>query len=192
MVLVDRLAVEHRLDRRPVVVRARLVVAAGELGDVAVLAHVEVEPVVVVEPCRRARPPGGWSVIRCAPPSPARRPRAIAAMIARCASFSTGRSPPRIQMIAVVLVPSAEPLAVALGVRRGEDLRAGAAFPVPLVAPRRQHADIQPEAVRAGDDPVHVRRSPRWAGRGRCCAAAFRRTRWERSGHRTRRARPPE
>ena len=54
VVLVDRLAVEHRLDRRAVVVGARLVVAAGELGHVAVLPHVEVEPVVVVEPRRGA------------------------------------------------------------------------------------------------------------------------------------------
>ena len=45
VVLVDRLAVEHRLDRRAVVVGARLIVAAGELGAVAVLPHVEVEPV---------------------------------------------------------------------------------------------------------------------------------------------------
>ena len=65
MVLVNRFAIEHRLDRRAVVIVARAVVAAGELGDVAVLAHVEVEPVVIVKPlsmnrCRR----GGWNVIR--------------------------------------------------------------------------------------------------------------------------------
>ena len=44
-------------------------------------------------------PPLGWYEIRWRPPSPLRRPSAMARMIAACRSFSIGRSPPRIQTI---------------------------------------------------------------------------------------------
>src|SRR5262245_45375274 len=53
MIFVDRFAVDHRFDWGAVVVRARQLVAAGELGPVTVLAHVEIEPGLVVKPRRR-------------------------------------------------------------------------------------------------------------------------------------------
>ena len=54
VVLVDRFAVEHRLNRRALVVDARLVVTSGELRHVPVLPHVEVKPFVVVKHFSRA------------------------------------------------------------------------------------------------------------------------------------------
>src|ERR1700752_3469288 len=57
--LVARLGIYHWLHRRAVVVGPRHVVPAGELGHVAVLPHVEVQPVVVVEPGGRAVA-AGW------------------------------------------------------------------------------------------------------------------------------------
>jgi hypothetical protein len=50
VILVDRLAVNYRFGGRAVVVLASLGVTFGELRDVTVLPHVEVEPVVVVKP----------------------------------------------------------------------------------------------------------------------------------------------
>lgn len=47
MILVERLAVQHGLDRLAVVVRSGLIVTAGEFLDVAVLPHVEVQPLAV-------------------------------------------------------------------------------------------------------------------------------------------------
>ena len=44
-----------------------------------------------------------------------------------------------------ILVARAQPLAVGRGIRGGEDLLSDAPFLVPLVAPRRQHTDVQPE-----------------------------------------------
>src|SRR5450759_3819395 len=41
VVLINRFPVQHRLDRRAVVIRPGLVVAARELGLVAILAHIE-------------------------------------------------------------------------------------------------------------------------------------------------------
>ena len=43
-------------------------------------------------------PPGGWKVIKFAPPSALAIPSAIARMIAFCSSLSMPRSPPRIQI----------------------------------------------------------------------------------------------
>ena len=58
VIFVDRLAVNDRFGRRAVVVLASLGVPFGELGDVTVLPHVEVEPVVVVKPFGRAMAAG--------------------------------------------------------------------------------------------------------------------------------------
>jgi hypothetical protein len=49
MILVDRFSIQDRLDGFPVVVRSRGIIAACELGNVPVLAHVEVQPVRVME-----------------------------------------------------------------------------------------------------------------------------------------------
>src|SRR5436309_14686686 len=54
MTLVDRLAVQHGLDRSAFVVHTRLVVATGELEPMTVLAHIEVEPVFIVKRLTRA------------------------------------------------------------------------------------------------------------------------------------------
>ena len=77
-----------------------------------------------------------------------------AARISRCASLSTGRSPPRIQTNASDSDP--QPAAVGGGVLRREDLRTHTPFLIPFVPPRRQHADDQTQLIRLADDLVHV------------------------------------
>ena len=52
MILVERFAIQDRFHRRSVIVYARLFVASGKFGDMAVLSHVEVQPIVGVKPGR--------------------------------------------------------------------------------------------------------------------------------------------
>ena len=59
MVLVNRLAVQDRLNRCSTIIVAGLVVTAGEFRRVPILAHIEVQPLVVVKPLRRTQTPGG-------------------------------------------------------------------------------------------------------------------------------------
>ena len=106
--------------------------------------------------CAEPVPPVGWSVMRCAPPSPRRRPRAIARRISLLRVVLDGPVAAEDPDEARVPVAPAEPLAVRLGVRGCEDLRTLAPLLVPLVAPGRQEADQQPAAVRGGDDVVDV------------------------------------
>src|SRR5690349_16280935 len=53
-------------------------------------------------------------------------------------------------------IAAAQPLAISRCVLRREDLRTGAAPLVPLVAPRRQEADVDAQRIRFADDPVHM------------------------------------
>ena len=157
MVLVDRLAVEHGLGRRAVVVDPGLVVTAGELNRVSVLPHVEVEPLVVMEPRRRAvaargmerhqvrAAVAGAEAARHGPDDLEVRgghDRAVAA-----------EDPDDVRRVLVAL---AQPRAVGLGVLRREDLGPDAAIDVPLVTPRRQEPDVEPERSRLPDDEVDV------------------------------------
>ena len=156
VVLVDRLAVDHRLRRLAVVVGARRVVAARELGHVAVLPHVEVEPVLVVE--RHGRAVAARRVERrevgpaVALTQPARhRPQdlLVGLRLHRPVAAEDPDHP-------VVPVAPPEPLPVDGRVRRGEDLRAPAPLLVPLVAPRGQEADVEAERVGLLDHEVDV------------------------------------
>ena len=157
MVLVDRFAVEHRFDRGAGVVDARLVVAAGVLGDVAVLPHIEVEPLGVVEPGRRAVAAGRMQrhQVRSAVPG-AQAPRhglddrALAVGLDRTVAADDPDD------VGHILVAPAEPRAVAFGVRRREHLRARPALDVPLVAPGRQEPDVNAAAASFRDDEVDV------------------------------------
>ena len=102
-------------------------------------------------------PPGGWNVIRCvaavAFAEPARHRPHDVVVRGRLHRSVAAENPDD----AGVLVASAQPLAVGLGVVGREDLGADAPFLVPLVAPRRQHADVEAQRVGALDDPVDVR-----------------------------------
>ncbi len=157
MVFVDRLAVEHGLDRRAAVIDARLVVAARVLRRVTVLAHVEVEPVGVVEVLGGALPAGGMEGDQVRPAIAGAKAargglddRAVRLGFDRTV---TAEDPDH----ARVLVARAEPAAVGLRVRGREDLRSDAPFLVPLVAPRGQQADVEAQAVGRAHDPVDVR-----------------------------------
>jgi hypothetical protein len=52
MVFIERLAIQDRLDRLPIVVGSRLAVPFREHVDVAVLTHVEIKPFLPVKPRR--------------------------------------------------------------------------------------------------------------------------------------------
>jgi len=157
VIFVDRFAVEDGLHGSALVVLAGLVVPAGELGDMAVLAHVEVEPWLVMEPGRgpsAARRMVGDEMRAAIAGAQAfrHRPRDFPVRVAF--DWTIAADDPDDARVAVTLP---QPFAVHTRVRRREDLGPHAPLPVPLVAPGREHADIEAHGIGALHDPVHVR-----------------------------------
>src|ERR1035438_1538989 len=59
VVLINRLAVNHRLGWRAIVIHTSLIISPGEFRLVAVLTEIQVQPGFVMEPLRRTAGAGG-------------------------------------------------------------------------------------------------------------------------------------
>ena len=157
MVFVDRLAVHDRFNRRAVVVHPGLVVAAGELGDVAVLPHIEIEPLIVVKYGRGALASGRMDRNQ------------MRTVVARAQASRHGAKNLLVQLgfdrpvaaenpddVRRLFVASAKPLPVSLSISGGEHLGARASLDVPLVTPGWQKSDVDAASSRLFHDEVDV------------------------------------
>src|SRR4051812_31150963 len=133
VVFVDRLAVEHGFRRDAIVVCPGLIVAAGILRRVAILAHVYVEPWRLLGVLRGAAAAGRMErdeMRSAVAGAQAAGHRLDDGALSVALDRAVAAQDPDESRVAI---PPPEPFAVRLGVRRCEDLRPHAPSLVPLV-----------------------------------------------------------